>query len=357
MSLVRIFIIVLIGVLTNITILYAQKVSISIWKDTAIGAIYNSKTKQVAYGKPDQKGNYKIYVSDSSGNNERLLQFSGWNTDRHHWPEEWHPSGEYLLTYIEKDEYVKEKKHRRKPVDATPGYGAYSDLWLIKSDGTKAWKLLDLPNSYESGIIHGAISKDGSVFAWSERVKAPRFGNFNMMAGAYVLKVADLILDSIPRLTNIRSFKPGNRDACNELDAISDDKQTVLFYSTFESKNLFATPIYSLNIFTKQIVKLTSESFAQAPTFTPDGEHIVYMIGAECDIFPLEIQGSDWWIMDRDGKNKRRLTFMNKKNHEHSVNHYRLAGCISFVDDHTFLGGVMTKPLGLVGLTVVVKWE
>ncbi len=328
-----------------------------LWKDSAIGAIYNKTTYTVAYNKPDRNGNYKIFLSDTLGNQEKLLTYTDWNENCHQWAEEWHPSGEYLFCYVEKTEYVKEKGHKRKSVDAIPGYGAYTDLWLITRDGTKAWKLLELPNNYNSGIIHGAISEDGSLFAWSERVQAPKFLNFNLMAGAYIMNVADFSFDSVPKLTNIRSFKPAQADACNELDDISKDNSTIAFYSTFETKNLLATPIYTLNINTGEIKRLTYESFAQAPKYTPGGENIVYMTGRDCHIFPFEIQGVDWWIMDREGKNHRRLTYMNVKNHPHSVNHYRLAGCLSFVSDNSFLGGVMTYPFGLIGYTVKVTFE
>lgn len=334
-----------------------QKVTITLWKDSVMGAIYNKATKKVAYGKPDKEGYYKIYISDSSGKNEKTLTYSGWQNDRHQWAEEWTPDGNYLFCYIEKSEYVKEKKHKRKPVDATPGYGAYCDLWLVKKDGSKAWKLVDVLNNYNSGIIHSAISDDGKLFAWSERIKAPKFGNFNLMAGSYVMKVADFSMDTVPRFDNIRTFQPGGVDACNELDGISKDNKNITFYSTFESKNLFATPIYSLNIETNEIKKLTEKSFAQAATYTPDGKKLIYMTGDECAIFPFEIQGADWWIMNTDGTDKKRLTFMNVKDHTHSVNHYRLAGCISFIDDHTFLGGIMTKPLGLVGYTAIVTFD
>ncbi len=335
----------------------SQTVTISLWKDSVIGAIYNKATSSVAYGKKDAKGYYKIFVSDSLGNNEKPLTFAGWPTDRHQWAEEWHPSGKYLFCYIEKAEYVKEKGHNRKPVDAIPGYGAYTDLWLVTRDGKQAWQLTNLPNSYSSGIIHSAISEDGTMFAWSERIRAPKFTNMNLAAGAYVFRVADFTFDSVPHFKNIRTFQPKGLEAANELEGISNDKTTLSFYSTFETKNLFNTPIYTLNMITGEIKKLTTESFAQAPTYTPDGKHFVYMTGAGCDIFPLEIQGADWWIMDIDGNNKKRLTYMNKKKHPHSVNHYRLAGSISFMSNNTFLGGVMTKPLGLTGYTAKVTFK
>ena len=101
----------------------AQTAVITLWKDSAIGAIYNKATQTVAYGKKDKKDTYSIFLSDTLGNNEKRLTYSGWRSDRQQWAEEWHPSGQYLFCYIEKAEYVKEQGHKRKPVDAIPGYG------------------------------------------------------------------------------------------------------------------------------------------------------------------------------------------------------------------------------------------
>jgi Tol biopolymer transport system component len=335
----------------------AQISTITLWKDSAMGAIWNKTTATVAYGKKDANGYYKIYLSDSLGNNEKPLQFSGWKNDRHQWAEEWYPNGKYLFCYIEKADYEPEKGHKRAAIDAVPGYGAYTDLWLVTRDGKQAWQLTNLPNNYNSGIIHSAISDDGKMFAWSERIKAPKFLNLSQAAGSYVFKVADFSLDSVPHFSNMKTFQPGDKLAANELESISKDKTTLAFYSTYETKNLFATPIYTLNMITGEIKRLTFESFAQAPTYTPDGKHLIYMTGRDCTIFPFEVQGADWWIMNTDGTEQERLTFMNKRNHPQSVNHYRLAGCISFMSDNSFLGGVMTKPLGLTGKTVKVTFD
>ncbi len=333
-----------------------QVSSITLWKDSAMGAVYNKATSSVVYGRPDKNGNYKIYISDTLGNNETPVTYAGWRQDRQQWAHAWDPSGKYLFCYIEKAEYVKEKGHKRKPVDAIPGYGAYTDLWLITRDGKKAWPLTNLPNSYNSGVIHSAISQDGKMYAWTERIKAPQF-NMALAAGTYVFRVADIVYDSAPHFANIRTFQPGNVPASCELESISPDNTTIAFYSTFETKNLFATPIYTLNIVTGKTTRLTTESFAQAPTYTPDGKSLVYMTGAHCDIFPFQIQGADWWLMDTNGTNKKRLTFMNVKDNPQSVNRYRLAGSISFMSDNSFLGGVMTKPLGLTGMTVKVVFQ
>ena len=283
------------------------------------------------------------------------MTYAGWDPNRHQWAEEWYPSGDYLFCYVEKTAYVAETEHTRVPDDAIPGYGAYTDIWLLKRDGSQAWQLTNLPNNYDNGVIHGAISLDGLKFAWSQRVMAPQLFDLNLAAGSYEIKYADFSLTPTPAFSGIQTFKPGGIEATNELEGISNDHTYITFYSTFESKNLVATPIYSINTLTGAISKLTTESFSQTPTFTPSGNKIVYMTGQNCDIFPFEVQGADWWMMNTNGSNKLRVTKMNVANDPQSVNHYRLAGSLSFVTDSIFYGGVMSNPYGLTGYTVKVK--
>lgn len=325
------------------------------WKDSAMGATFNTTTATVAYGRPDANGIYKIFLSDADGSNERPLTYPDWQSDRHQWPEEWDPTGQYLFCNIEKNDYVTESGHTRSSVDATPGYGAYTDIWVIKRDGSQAWKIVDLPNNYNSAVTHAAISQDGTLFAWTERTQAPVFLDPNLGAGAYVFRVATVSYGPTPALSNIQTYQPGNQPQGGELESISPDKKTLLVYSTFESKNMLATPIYSINLATGVPTKLTTDSYSQCPTFTPDGKHIVYMTGRDADTFPFSIQGADWWIMNADGRNQRRLTYMNKKDNPQSVNQYRLAGTLSFLSDTSFLGGVMVNPFGLAGNTVKVN--
>lgn len=328
----------------------------SIWKDSVMGVIYNPTLNSVAYNKPDANGIYKIFFSDINGSNETSLTYSAWPSNRHQWAEEWDPTGQYLFCYVEKTAYATETGHTRTSQDAIPGYGAYTDLWIIKRDGSQAWQLTNVQNDYDHGIIHGAISQDGTMFAWTERIKAPVLFDLNLSAGAYVFKVADVTYGGTPTLSNVRTFQPGGVLAGGEVESISLDKSNILIYSTFESKNIIATPIYKIDVATGATTKLTEDSFSQSPTYTPNGQHIVYMTGKDCDIFFGQLQGADWWIMDSNGNNKQRLTFMNVKNNPQSVNAYRLAGSLSFINDSTFFGGIMTQSLGLKGYTALVKF-
>ncbi len=331
--------------------------SMELWGDGAMGVLYNEATHSVAYNKPNTSGMYEIFIANFDGTGATQLSHPSWPTNRHHWAEEWDPTGQYLFCYIEKQDYAPESGHTRVPEDAIPGYGGYTDLWIITRDGSQTWQLTNFPNTYDHGIIHGAISNDGTMFAWTERIQAPVFLDFNLGAGAYVFKVADVSYSPTPSLSNIRTFQPGGVLAGGEVESISPDKTDILVYSSFESGNMIATPIYRIDIATGATTKLTTESFSQSPTYTPNGQRIVYMTGHQCDIFPGQLQGADWWVMDKDGTNKKRLTYMNKKNHPQSVNSYRLAGSLSFINDTTFLGGIMTHSFGLTGYTNKVTFQ
>lgn len=316
--------------------------------DGRIGAKWNAATRTIAFGRPQKDGHYHAFIADADGADERRVAFAAWRDDRHQFPAAWHPAGELLAMLVEQND------HERSSVDAIPGYGAYTDYWIVSRDGSRAWKIYALPDGYDHAITHAAFSPDGSKFVWTERVKAPRFWDLNLFAGGYVFKVADFVLRPEPHLENVRSIQPGNVDQGGEIESIAGDNKTIAFYSTFVSKNLFASRIYTMDIESGATRELTTESFAQAPTFTPDGRSIVYMTGAGADIFAFQLQGADWWIMNVDGSDKRRLTFMNVRGHTQSVNRFRLAGSLSFVSDTAFFGDVMTQSLGLVGEIVRV---
>ena len=155
----------------------------------------------------------------------------------------------------------------------------------------------------------------------------------------------------------MRAFQPGDVDQGGEVDGFSADDATIAFYSTYVTKNLFASRIYTWNTATGAMHELSHDSFAQAPRYTPSGGRLVYMSGSGADIFPGQVQGADWWSVGLDGSAPRRLTCMNQWDGAHSVNAYRLAGVLSFDSDTSFYGDVMTQPLGLVGKIVKVTCD
>ncbi|MEO8809941.1 MAG: hypothetical protein ABI386_06825 [Rhodanobacter sp.] len=314
----------------------------------AIGNQWNGATSTLAWGRPRVDGHYGTYLSDLDGGHARRLRFAGWRNDTHQFPVAWHPSGRYLVVTVEK------AHHPGSSVGATPGYGGYSDYWLVSADASKAWKLVDLPNDGDHAITHAAFSPDGHKFIWTERIKAPNLLSLNRFAGAYEFNVATFVDGPTPHLADIRHIIPGHADQGGEVESMAPDNKTIAFYSTYVTRNLFASRIYTMDITSGDIRELTTQSWAQAPTFTPGGKRIVYATGRQADIFPFSLQGADWWMMDRGGTHQRRLTYMNVRGSPQSVGKFRLAGSVSFISDNAFLGDVMTHSFGLVGKIVRV---
>ena len=327
--------------------------------DGSIGGRYNAETRMLAYSRPGPDGHYRAYVSEPDGTNERRLSSPEWAGGRHQFVVDWHPSGRYLFVEVEK------AVHPRSSADATPGYGAFTDLWLVTADGARAWKLVDPPNDYDHALTHAAVSPDGSRITWTERRKAPNLFDVGLWAGSYVFQLADLAdatgrPGETPHLENVRTAVPGGRDQGGEVDGLAADGWTIAFYSTFRTHNLLATRIYTWDVRDdrpESIRELSTDSFSQAPRFTPDGRSLVYMSGSGADIFFPELQGADWWSVRMDGSSRRRLTFMNKRGSPQSVGHYRFAGVLSFDSDRSFYGDVMTSPWGLVGKIVKVECD
>ena len=314
----------------------------------AIGAQWNDATQTLAYGRPRSDGHYAPYVNDAAGTHERPIRYSAWPLNRHQFPVAWHPGGHYLMVTVE------ESTHPGSSMSAIPGYGAFSNYWLVASDGTRAWRMTDQPKDPDHAITHAAFSPDGSRFVWTERIGAPRLG-LNLLAGSYRFNVSRFVDGETPRLADTRSFIPGGQPQGGEVESIAADNRTIAFYSTYRSHSLIASRLYTMDIESGEIRELTQESFAQAPRFTPSGRRIVYMTGAHADAFPFSLQGADWWIMDADGTRKQQLTFMNERTNSQSEGQFRLAGSLSFESEDSFFGDVMTKSLGLTGYIVHVQ--
>ena len=132
---------------------------VDVGSDGRIGAKWNAATQTIAYGRPQKDGHYQAFIADGDGANERRVAFAAWRDDRHQFPAAWHPGGDLLAMLVEQNE------HERSSVDAIPGYGAYTDYWIVRRDGSRAWKVYALPDGYDHAITHAAFSPDGSKFA------------------------------------------------------------------------------------------------------------------------------------------------------------------------------------------------
>jgi hypothetical protein len=53
-----------------------------------------------------------------------------------------------------------------------PGKGVYNDIWLATADGSRAWRLTDIPTSPNDGIIWPRFNRTGTEIVWSQMYQA-----------------------------------------------------------------------------------------------------------------------------------------------------------------------------------------
>lgn len=318
---------------------------------------WNYATKTVAYQKQGANGYYNVYLADEDGRNERPLTVDHPGLPKKHaGAHDWHPSGKYLVFVAEKAKHegplfglFKKLPVLGESYAALPGFGGYSDLWLITRDGSKVWQLTNVPNDYDHGTLLPNFSRDGKKLTWAERVKRPQLFDLKLQAASWVIKVADFVEAPEPHLENVRTYQPGG-DAFYEVSAFTPDGAKVLFTSSFAFGNFWKSQIHSLDLVTETTTQLTTEGYNEHPSFSPDAKTIIYM-----SEYQSELRGTDWWLMNADGTNKRRITFMNQRGHPHSNGQAVWAGTVAWSPDGKwFYGDVQTNLITQEGQNIKV---
>jgi Tol biopolymer transport system component len=241
---------------------------------------------------------YEIYTMQPDGKNIRCItcankKIIGGSRSN----PAWHPSGKYLAVQVE-------KPGRKSP----PGFGRGSDLWVISSDGENACPLTQLPDNPNSGVLHPHFSADGKKISWSQMRSKAHILDKGKEYGLWSLCVADFSIDDKgPCISNVRTIEPMG-PAFYENHGFSPDGTKLVFSSNaLTQKPLFLdNDIYSLDLASGDIKKLTSDGYNEHAEFSPDGKKICWMTTNE-----NPNKGTDLWIMDPDGSNKERITNFN----------------------------------------------
>lgn len=261
----------------------------------------------------------------------------------------WHPSGRYILFVAEKP------KHPGSSFASTPGLGSYSDLWLMTPNGGRAWQLTDLPMTGNDGLIIPKFSNDGKRIVWAQRVSGANIFNPKQICAFWDIKVADFSDDNgMPKVSNIITIRPGGKPAFNEAYGFSADDKSIIFCSDYNQPSFWSSQIFTCNASDGgNIVQLTNKGYNEHACYSPDGTKIVWMTSVG------EFKGTDWWIMNADGSEKRQLTFFNKRGHREYGGGKRLTcGLGAFSPDgRQFVGGVQNSLIKQTGDSYMVNFR
>jgi Tol biopolymer transport system component len=275
---------------------------------------WSAKNNLIAFDRRIGDGYFDIYTMTPGGADEKCL-----TCGKSELPPKskgnpaWHPSGEFIAFQAQTSfrglgaitDYA-----------ANPGAGVNNNIWVMDRQGQRFWRLTDLaPRT--TGVLHPVFSPAGDQLFWAERISA------ETSWGRWALRLADFHVDrGEVGINGEQTFRP---QQMYESHGFSPDGEQLLFSGNLEpGQDPRHGDIYLYNLRTGRLTNLTDSpnEWDEHAHFSPDGKTIVWMTSKN---LPEWVRGpggavrTDYWLMNPDGTNKRRLTWFNTPGHLESV--------------------------------------
>jgi len=271
----------------------------------------------IAYDRRGGDDFYDLYITNPEGSRERCLTCNLLEFRKvHAFNPAWHPSGRLLVFQAQP---VARKLRFGPTVMASPDRGLHTELWTISRDGEVFVKLLEpLPGR---AILDPHFSHEGSLLAWSERVKS-RVGRW----GAWEIQVAPFsVRAQIPRLKKVKDYKlRKGTPHFAEVHGFSPNDQSLVISANLEPGQKEAgMDAYLLNLETQQTERLTQTlgDWDEHARLSPDGRLLVWTSNRNLSrASPSAPPGTmptarpvrrDLWLRDMETEAEVRLTYFN----------------------------------------------
>ena len=269
----------------------------------------------IAFDRRNADGWFDVYLVRPDGSGLRSLTEGGKGLPQfNNGNPAWHPSGDWIAFQAQDPDLSGLPRGLLGRYAASPGIGVNNNIWLAAADGSGFYQLTRVKERH--GILHPQFSPDGRLLAWSELI-GPAAGGI----GRWAIRLADFAADAAgPRVSNVRTLRPLDLQLY-ETHGFSPDGRGLVFSGVPEGKFYYDMEIFVLDLSTGQAVRLTDNgAWDEHAHFSPDGRHIVW---ASSEGIPQERSRTwaelaehppllDYWIMDADGSNKRRLSGFNE---------------------------------------------
>jgi hypothetical protein len=253
----------------------------------------------------------------------------------------WHPSGNYLVLQaadMTPPPWAADKATLYKRV-TNPGAGYNNDLWLISTDGAHAAWLSQLQPG--QGVLHAHFSHAGDQLLWSE-LESTNPQKWTMKLGKF------RVGSDGPHLTDVQTLDPlGN--AFYETHDFSPDDKKILFATAKTPGDYKHMSIVEMDLASGATKDLTgSEAWNEHAHYAPDGSKIIWASSRDiAQDDALKVARTDYWIMNADGSDKKRLTFFNEPGAPESRATFNIASDLSWAPDgKSFVAYVQLRSRG-----------
>lgn len=223
----------------------AQQATASTFREHGLDVVWDkSGSNRIAYGAKGSDGYYHVHLAGPDGSHDTCLTCnSPLLPDKHVSVTDWHPNGKWLLIIAEKP------VHEGGSFAALPGFGGYTDIWLIDTKCTRAYKLVDIPNDKDHGVIMPHFSHDGRHIIWTSRKKRPNLFAQGRLFGFWTIDLAEFAFDAkgVPALGNIKVLEPGGT-GFYECYGYSPEDTRIIFCSNMHQRSSWDEQIFTMDI-------------------------------------------------------------------------------------------------------------
>ena len=253
------------------------------------------------------------------------------------------PDGRFLLATIERASHPPLAIGQ---VTASPGAGAFNDLWLQTTDGSQAWRLVNLLETGASALIWARFDATGTRITWSEQ------WHWGLPFGGWRLHVARLDWSSgRPSLTEEHTLQSSG--LLEPYGFTPDDSQVL-----FAADDLAGTPWDDLQIMSIDAdlagtaTLLSPQDASDTGWFTNYNEFAFAMPRRGRLIFARSVgayaESLEYWTMNGDGSDPHQLTTMSLPWSGEYGGHPSLAAGLAFdpSDPDRFVAGIETSYTG-----------
>lgn len=233
------------------------------------------------------------------------------------------PNGRYVVFQAEKDvNFDTADVHYGPSSLSTPGAGINCDLWVLDLQDSVFTRLTNIPTKRTfsdttkyTGVLHPQFSHNGKKLLWGECIDGARHSPF----GFWRLNISDFdTTGGFPHLINTMRYDSGgvlgNFTFLETSGGFSPDDSSIIYCANaITGQPVDFMDIYTFNFYTNQLINLTTDTleYDEHSHYSYDGSKVLWMSSRGIPDDSIQNPKADYWLMNKDGTNKTRLTYFN----------------------------------------------